>query len=133
MSAKLLYIKKWSKKRLDAAILYNDLLSNIASIKTPIIRENTFHVFHLYVIIAENRDDLSDFLNSKGIATGIHYPTPLPFLEAYKYLKHKPADFPVAYENQNKILSLPIYPEISKEQIKYVVNNILEFYNVKNY
>jgi len=129
LSAKLPYIKKWSKNRLDAAILYNDLLSNIDSIRTPIIRENTFHVFHLYVIIAENRDDLSEFLNSKGIATGMHYPTALPFLEAYKYLNHKPSDFPIAYENQNKILSLPIYPEISNKQIKFICSSIKNFYN----
>ncbi len=129
LSAKLPYIKKWSKKRLDAAILYNDLLSNIDSIRTPIIRENIFHVFHLYVILAKNRNDLSEFLNSKGIATGIHYPTPLPFLDAYKYLNHKPSDFPIAYKNQNKILSLPIYPEISNEQIKYICSSIKNFYN----
>lgn len=130
LSAKLPYIKKWSRQRLDAALLYNDLLSDIGSIKTPIIRENTFHVFHLYVIIAENRDDLSNFLNDMGISTGIHYPTPLPFLEAYKYLNHEPNDFPVSYDYRKKILSLPIYPEISSDQIEYISDSILKFYEL---
>ena len=59
-------------------------------------------------------------LGEKGIATGIHYPTPLPYLKAYEKFNHQPNDFPVSYRQMDKILSLPMFPELTKEQIDYV-------------
>ena len=63
-------------------------------IKCPKLRPDTFHIFHLYVIRAERRDDLAAFLKTKGVFTGIHYPTALPLMPAYRYLRHQPSDFP---------------------------------------
>ena len=77
----------------------------------------------------EKRNQIQKHLKENGIATGIHYPTPLPFLEAYNYLHHKPGDFPVAYDYMTKILSLPIYPEISDDQINFVVSKVEEFFS----
>ena len=62
------------------------------------------------------------------MSTGIHYPTALPFLEAYRYLGHKHEDFPIAYQYMGNILSLPMFPELTEEQIKFVVDKINEFY-----
>ena len=129
LSAKLKYILDWNERRISHANHYNKLLSNVTQVIIPKLIPNGKHVFHLYVIRVKNRTALQSFLNSKGISTGIHYPTPLPFLKAYDYLKHKKEDFPVSKNHQNKILSLPIYPELTKDQIHYVVDNIAEFYN----
>ena len=128
LKVKLGYIDEWNRMRHKHALKYNELLSNIPEITTPKIRENSFHIFHLYVIRTPKRNELANYLKSKGISTGIHYPTALPFLPAYKYLDHKPSDFPVAYKYQNKILSLPMFPELSNEQIGYVVKSIKEFF-----
>lgn len=83
--------------------------------------------WHLYVIQAKERDKLSEYLNKNGIATGIHYPIALPYLKAYQYLGHKRDDFPVASSLENTILSLPIFPVISKEQLDYVILKIKAF------
>lgn len=128
LEVKLKYIDEWNNARHNHAIRYNELLSDLPEIKTPKIRENSFYIFHLYVIRANKRDELADYLKSKKIGIGIHYPTALPFLPAYKYLGHKPSDFPVAYQYQEEILSLPMFPELNNDQIDYAVNSIKEFF-----
>ena len=128
LNVKLKYIDSWNQARHENALKYNELLSTIPQIHTPKIREDAFHVFHLYVIRTEKRDGLADYLKSKQVYTGMHYPTALPFLKAYDYLGHKPSDFPIAYQYQNEILSLPMFPELNGEQISYVTNSINEFF-----
>ena len=129
LSIKLKYIMEWNEKRLQNALLYNDYLSNMEMIETPKIHPDVKHVFHLYVIRTGFRNELTEFLKGNGVSTGIHYPTALPFLEAYRYLGHKPDDFPIAYQYMGDILSLPMFPELTEEQIKFVVSKINEFYN----
>ena len=128
LSVKLKYVDEWNSARHKNALKYNELLSFIPEVKTPKIRENSSHIFHLYVIRTNRRDELANYLKLKKISTGIHYPTPLPFLPAYKYLGHKPSDFPVAHQFQDEILSLPMYPELGNHQIEYGVNSIKEFF-----
>ena len=127
LSVKLQYIDAWNSARYKNALNYNRLLSDLDTIETPRIRENSTHIFHLYVIRTKQRKELANFLASKSIGTGMHYPTALPFLPAYSYLGHQPSDFPVAFKYQDEILSLPMYPELSQEQIEYVVGAIKEF------
>ena len=129
LSAKLPHILKWSADRLNAANLYNNKLEEISGIISPQIHSDVKHVFHLYVVRVNNRLDLQQFLKENNISSGIHDPTPLPFLEAYNYLNHSPDDFPIAYDYKDQILSLPIFPEITKNQIDYVVSNIKKFIN----
>ncbi|MBH49872.1 MAG: erythromycin biosynthesis sensory transduction protein eryC1 [Candidatus Marinimicrobia bacterium] len=124
LSVKLPHILKWTKKRIDNAKIYDELLKNCDSIKLPEINSKGKHVFHLYVVRTEKRDQLQKYLSENGIATGIHYPTPLPFLKVYEYLKCKAEDFPVAYGYKDNIISLPMFPELTDEQIRYVVNHI---------
>ena len=128
LSVKLKYISGWNEKRLKNALLYNKLLTDIDSIAVPGINENVKHVFHLYVIRTDKRDALQKYLSEKGISTGIHYPTPLPLLPAYKYLNHTPSDFPIASDYMDKILSIPMFPELTEEQIQYIADCIKEFY-----
>jgi dTDP-4-amino-4,6-dideoxygalactose transaminase len=127
LSVKLKYIDEWNKKRSQHAQLYTHLFDEIEGISPPKIRSHAAHVFHLYVIRIEGRDNLATHLKGKGIETGIHYPVALPFLNAYKYLGHKSQDFPVAHEYQNKILSLPIFPEMNEKMIEYIIGKINQF------
>lgn len=128
LSIKLKYIDEWNKKRHQNALRYNKLLGEADGITTPKIRKSSDHIFHLYVIRTEKRDELAAYLRNNGIETGIHYPVALPFLKAYGYLGHKLGDFPVAYEYQNEILSLPMFPELAEQRIDYIANSITDFY-----
>lgn len=128
LSVKLPHIHDWNRKRHENAMLYNELLKNVKAISIPRIRPNAMHIFHLYVIRTIKRDELQRYLELQGIETAIHYPTALPFMKVYEYLGHKQQDFPVAYQYQNEILSLPMYPELSPEQIAYIVKCIGDFF-----
>jgi dTDP-4-amino-4,6-dideoxygalactose transaminase len=129
LSAKLPYILEWTEKRIENAALYNKYLHGIRAIKLPAIRPASKHTFHLFVIRAEQRDAVAEYLGKQGIETAIHYPTALPNLPAYQYLGHTPEDFPVASRLQREILSLPMYPELTEEMIKYISDAIRTFYN----
>ncbi len=131
LATKLGHIDNWNSARHAHALKYNAFLESISGIQRPKLRDNAFHIFHIYAIRTHRRDELADYLKSKGISTGIHYPTALPFMPAYSHLGHKASDFPRAYQYQGEILSLPMYPELSDEQIEYVSNSIGEFFNTQ--
>jgi dTDP-4-amino-4,6-dideoxygalactose transaminase len=128
LKAKLGHIDDWNSARNAHGLKYNERLAGVKQIQTPKLRPAAHHIFHLYVIRAERRDDLAAFLKDKGVFTGIHYAKALPMTPAYRYLNHKSADFPVACECQDQILSLPMFPELTEEQIAYVADQIKEFY-----
>ncbi|MDD4216601.1 MAG: DegT/DnrJ/EryC1/StrS family aminotransferase [Bacteroidales bacterium] len=128
LKIKLQYIDIWNEKRRVAAEYYIELLKDCKSIILPKIMPQNTHTFHLFVIKALKRDKLKDFLAENEIGTGIHYPIALPFLSVYSHLGAKEKDYPEAFKNQKMILSLPIYPDISRQQIRYVVDKIIEFY-----
>jgi dTDP-4-amino-4,6-dideoxygalactose transaminase len=128
LSAKLPSILQWTEARITNAALYDKHLSGISQIRTPAQRPGTKHSFHLYVLRAERRDGLMEFLKTQGIETAIHYPTALPNLPCYAYLGNTPAQFPVATQLQSEILSLPLYPELAEEQIAFVAGTIRRFY-----
>jgi dTDP-4-amino-4,6-dideoxygalactose transaminase len=130
LNVKLKYILKWTDERIKVAEFYSENLKSVSQISLPLIRKNTKHSFHLYVIRVKKRKELIEFLKKHGIQTAIHYPTPLPFLKAYNYLNYKKEDFPVSHDYQNKILSLPIYPELSLNKINFVCEKIKEFYEI---
>ncbi len=129
LSVKLPYVQQWTEKRQSNAQYYNKILSSIPQITIPSIRPETNHTFHLYVVRAERRDELAAFLKLEGIETSVHYPVPLPFLEAYKHLNHQTHDFPVASKYSHQILSLPMYPELTGEMMDFVCAIIKRFYS----
>jgi dTDP-4-amino-4,6-dideoxygalactose transaminase len=131
LNVKLPHIHTWTAKRNEIAQKYTALLKNVSEVVPPKMRPGSKHVFHVYNIRCQKRDELRDFLESCGISVMVHYPTPLPFMPAYKYLNHVRTDFPVVADYQDKILSLPIYPEMEDEAIEYVVVKIKEFYSKK--
>jgi dTDP-4-amino-4,6-dideoxygalactose transaminase len=128
LTAKLPYILDWTELRIKNAKLYDSYLADIKEIQLPAVRPNSKHTYHLYVIRAQRRNELMVYLKEKGIETAIHYPTPLPNLPAYAHLNTKPSDFPIATSLQDQILSLPMYPELVEEQIKFVADTIQSFY-----
>ncbi len=128
LSVKLKHVELWTEKRIQHATLYSSLLLDVSEIELPSVRENVRHVFHLYVIRTNRRDALQKYLTSKGIQTSIHYPLSLPFLEPYQSSNYKQYDFPVAYRDQQEIISLPLYPEMNQEQIQFVCDSIKQFF-----
>ncbi|MEC9464571.1 MAG: DegT/DnrJ/EryC1/StrS family aminotransferase [Myxococcota bacterium] len=129
LSAKLPHLEAWSQGRIDNAARYNELLAPIEQITTPKVRSNCRHVYHLYVVRTPQRDELRTFLSERGIATGIHYPTPLPLLPAYERLGHVEGDFPMASARANEILSLPMFPELTEDAQQYITDAIAEFFS----
>ncbi|MCX7879304.1 MAG: DegT/DnrJ/EryC1/StrS family aminotransferase [Ignavibacteria bacterium] len=133
LNVKLKYLEEWNDKRRNNAYLYNKLFEEVSEVVTPTEQQESFHVYHLYVIRSSRRKELTNFLSECGITTGIHYPIALPFLKAYSYMGHKKEDFPVAFKLQNEILSLPMYPELKENQIKYIVGTIKKFYKKRSF
>ncbi len=126
LNVKLPHLSTWTQKRQENAKIYTNLLQDNPNIISPKTRENASHVYHLYVIRAQNREALQAKLAQKGIQTAIHYPTALPFLACYKDRNFTKNDFPMAYQCQHEILSLPMYAELSEESIKYVATEIVK-------
>lgn len=127
LSVKLPHLRGWTRRRQEIAATYDRLLAELPGVTRAFAAPGREHVFHLYVIRHERRDELARHLASCGIQTVINYPLALPFLPAYSRLGHAPSDFPNAHHNQSRILSLPIFPEMSPPQIDAVVQAITEF------
>ncbi len=127
LSAKLPYLREWTRRRQAVAVEYDRALAGIARLASPLVAAGREHVYHLYVIAHETRDELVKHLTAAGVQTVINYPVALPFLPAYARLGHRPEDFPNAYRNQGRVVSLPMFPEISGEQIAAVVDAIKGF------
>ena len=128
LNVKLPHLPAWIKARRRVARRYDDLLNGVGDIVTPKVAPDRDHVYHLYVIRTGNRDALRKHLTDAGVATVLNYPKALPFYPAYAYLGYVPEDFPVAYANQSRILSIPIYPEMGKETIVAIVEQIDSFF-----
>lgn len=126
LNVKLPHLPAWTTARRRIAARYNELLGRIDNLVTPKIAAERSHVYHLYVIATDKRDVLKKSLADAGITTSLNYPKALPFYPAYSYLGHKPSDFPAAYRNQSRILSLPIYPEMTDDMIQYVADHCRE-------
>ena len=126
LSVKLKHLNQWTEARQNEAYLYNDLLKNIDKISPPLCHDHFKSVFHLYVIRTRYREKLSKYLAQKGIATGVHYPIPLHLQPAYRHLGYKKGDMPVTEEYSETILSLPLFPELTKKEVVFIVETIQE-------
>lgn len=130
LGVKLNYLNSWTDGRRRVASSYYDLLKDCKEIILPKEMNYSKHVYHLFVIQVKNggRDELAKFLNDNGIATGMHYPVPLHLQPCFKHLKYKSGDFPVTENLANRGLSLPMYAELTNEQIDYVTGKITEYF-----
>ncbi len=122
LSAKLPHIHEWTHARQQVASWYEEALRDVPAVQLPQVREPARHVWHLYVVQVAERDAVAARLAARGIHTAVHYPVPLPLLEAYERLNARPEQFPAAAGNAKRILSLPIYPELSREQVQFVAH-----------
>ena len=128
LNVKLNHILSWTKKRQDIANIYREHLKELPNISIPKVDKDCTHVFHLYVILAEKRNELMSFLKDNGIGTALHYPNILPLLECYDHLNHSASDFPMGFDASQRILSLPMFPELEEKEIQYICQKIKEFY-----
>ena len=126
LNVKLPHLAGWTARRRAVAKRYDELLAGIAGIATPTEVAGREHVYHLYVIEADDRDGLAARLKDRGVPTIVNYKRALPFLPCYAHLGHRAEDFPVAHRLQQRILSLPIYAELSDEQIVGVASAVRE-------
>ncbi|PYK11420.1 MAG: erythromycin biosynthesis sensory transduction protein eryC1 [Verrucomicrobia bacterium] len=128
LNAKLPHLPAWTEARRYIASRYDEHLHDIGDIIIPKVAPDRDHVYHLYVVRTENRDALRDYLTQAGVSTDLNYPKALPFYSAYAHLGYVPSDFPLACFNQSRTLSLPIYPEMTKEMILHTVKCIGNFF-----
>lgn len=128
LNVKLPHLQAWTEARQGVAARYDELLAGLGDLVLPKVAPGREHVYHLYVIRTGKRDALKKFLGDAGISTVLNYPKALPFYPAYAYLGHRPEDFPVAYANQSRILSLPIYPELTAAMQACVAEQIAGFF-----
>lgn len=119
LSAKLPHLPRWTELRRNHAATYDRLLADVG-IQLPEAPPYVRHVFHLYVIQIPDRDRIREELAANGIETGIHYPIPLPFLKAYARMNLKSEDFPIASAGMGRLLSIPMFAELTENQCEYV-------------
>jgi dTDP-4-amino-4,6-dideoxygalactose transaminase len=124
LNAKLPHIHEWTRERQQVAAWYDELLQDVKGVTLPKVQPGASHVYHLYVIQVDKREKLMQDLLAAGINTAVHYPTALPLLEVYAYLGIKTEQFPNAKRNQDRILSLPIYPELDRNTVKMIATEI---------
>lgn len=129
LSVKLKYLDRWNESRRKNAELYNLLLADLERIVTPFEADYAKHIYHIFPILTENRQQLMDALAENQIYCGIHYPVPLHLQDAYRSLGYKKGDFPVAEKCCQQLVSLPMFPELTSEQISYVVEKIKNIVN----
>jgi dTDP-4-amino-4,6-dideoxygalactose transaminase len=125
LNIKLKRLDDWNALRERHAIKYSEALAGLP-VKLPTFYQDSRSVWHCYVIESDQRDDLRSHLSEMGVETGIHYPVPVHLQRAYSFLGHQPGDFPVSEEFGRRCLSLPMFPELSGEQIKAVANALQE-------
>lgn len=128
LSAKLPHLQDWTARRQAVAAEYNRLFAGkLPADALPRVRPGATHVYHLYVIQVDRRAEMAAHLQARDISTAVHYPVALPFMPAYARLGGRPEAFPRAHRNQDRILSLPIYPEMTGDMIAYVAQAVIDF------
>ncbi|WP_116126758.1 DegT/DnrJ/EryC1/StrS family aminotransferase [Lewinella sp. IMCC34183] len=126
---KLPHLDAWISAKNRLAGLYRDHLAK-ADLRLPMVQEDAYHGYHLFVVRSERRDELADYLGGAGIATTVHYPTPLPLHACYAGYGHRPEEFPEAVALSRTALSLPMYAELTDEQLAYVTDHVNRFFGV---
>ena len=121
---KLKYLNSWTEKRIENARFYQERLKNHPHIQIPIDKPYERAVYHTFVIQTEGRNRLKEHLEQYGIGTNIHYPVPIHLQKPAREMGYKRGDFPVAERQAERILSLPIYPELTIEELEYIVEHL---------
>jgi dTDP-4-amino-4,6-dideoxygalactose transaminase len=125
---KLPLLDDWNVARREAATFYDSALDGVGDIQLPPVPDGSDPVWHLYVIQTARRDDLARALAERGISTGLHYPEPVHLSPAYRFLGYARGAFPVAEQAAERVLSLPMYPGITEEQLEAVTAAVVDFF-----
>jgi dTDP-4-amino-4,6-dideoxygalactose transaminase len=130
LRVKLKYLNEWSKKRREKADYYTSRLSEFSGLSAPFIAPGHSHIFHQYTIRIKDgkRDELRKFLTDIDIPVMVYYPISLHLQPVMKYLRYKEGDLPESEEASKEVMSLPIYPELKKEEQDIIIEKIKEFY-----
>lgn len=123
LSVKIKEIDSWNSKRREIVSLYNEALQD-KDLVTPVSKEYNEHVYHMYILQSENREEVIAKLKEAGIATGVYYPVPLHLQRVYKDLGYKEGDMPVSEYLSHRTFAIPVYPELTKEQVDYIISKI---------
>ena len=126
--AKLPHLASWSARRREHAAYYTRALADVSQVYAPVVDRSNEHIFHQYTLRAERRDELQAHLKSRGIGTGVYYPVPLHLQPCFASLGYPPGLFPAAERAAREALSLPVYPELSRTQLDFVIDAIRGFY-----
>ena len=126
LSVKLRHLEQANLLRRQRASLYNEAFAGIDDVATPVEADYARHVYHIYAIRVRERDELRRFLEAKGIGCGVHYPIPIHLQEAWRNLGYSEGAFPIAENLAREFLSLPMFPELTEEQIEYVAHCVSE-------
>jgi len=127
LKVKLKYLDSWNEKRQQNALFYLSRLKENTDLILPYQENGKKHVYHLFVIRCKHRDKIIDLLKEENISWGIHYPKPVPLLDAYTYKRHNSEDFPVASSVTDEVISIPIYPEITSDQLGIICDQLLKY------
>ena len=125
---KMGYLDTWTEKRRANALVYQELLDGIPSVDVPEDRPHEKAVYHTFVVQSERRDHLKRYLEEQGVGTAVHYSVPIHLQGAAAGLGYGPGSFPVTERQAERILSLPVYPELARDDLEYVARAIREFY-----
>lgn len=128
LNVKMKHLTKWTERRRTIANLYYEQFKNLPVI-APHDKPYEKAVYHTFIIQTEERNKLKEYLAEKGVDTKIHYPLPIHYQEAAKGLGYKKGDFPVTEKQAETILSLPIYPELTDEQVNYIIETVKVYYS----
>jgi len=131
LRVKLEYLSEWNKKRAENAQYYNQQLKETGDITTPLIELDKIHIFNQYTIRTKFRDELQRYLKEKGIPTIIYYPIPFYSQPVFKDLGCEANDFPETEKASKEVLSLPVYPELTREEQDYIIKTIKEYDNFR--
>ncbi|MBM6859941.1 DegT/DnrJ/EryC1/StrS family aminotransferase [Clostridium saudiense] len=123
LRVKLKEIDNWNSKRREIVDIYNKEFKDL-DLVVPVCDKDNEHVYHMYILQSENRNKVLEKLKERGIATGVYYPVPLHLQKVYKNLGYKEGDMPVAEYLSQRTFAIPVYPELTEEQIKYIVDSI---------
>lgn len=126
LSTKLNYVESWNNKRINLASFYIKNIKN-KNIILPKVRTGAKHVFHLFVIRTKKRELLKEYLKENNIGFGIHYEFPIHLQKGYEFLGYKKGDLKITEKISDEIVSLPIFPELTKQEINYIVEKINNF------
>jgi len=124
LNVKLGHLRAWTKARIAVADRYRERLAGTPNLELPAAAPGLGHVYHLFVVRVPDRERVRARLKEQGIDTGVHYPNTLPSLPAYAHVGQRPGEFPNATAYESRILSLPIFPEMTEAQIDWVADHL---------